>query len=216
MLTGKSSVRGFSMVEVMVSIAILAILAAIAVPSYIGYIQSLAVRNVGEALLAATQKTRGEAIRSNNTAILQIVSSLDSSCAADSGGQFWVVSHCAADGFCGAEVDKSQAIPDAGCDGAPIILAKGSFAGQGNVQTDISNPVLCYSSLGRINPGASNCPADALEPEAAGVAINITHTQDSCSDAGGKVRCLRMNIGMAGEPRLCDPSISASDDPRRC
>lgn len=216
MLNIKSRVRGFSMVEMMVTVAILAILTSIALPSFTSYLQSLAVRNVGEALLAATQKARGEAIRSNNTAILQIVSSLDNSCAADSGGRFWVVSHCAADGFCGAEVDKTKVIPNAGCEGAPVILAKGSFEGSGNVEIDIPSPTLCYSSLGRINPEAGSCPAGSLNPGADGIVINITHNQGDCADAGGKVRCLQLNIGMGGEPRLCDPGITASDDPRGC
>lgn len=208
--------RGFSLVEVMVSLAILAILAAIAMPSYTSYLNSLGIRGAAESLLAATQKARGEAIRSNNTVVLQVVDTLDNGCVADAAGRFWVISHCSAAGHCGDDIDKTTGMPAGGCADTPIILARGSLDSRPSIQSDLAKPALCYSSLGRINPDASNCPAGSLNPGVNGTAINITHQDAACIADGGTARCLRLTIGMGGEPRLCDPGISVSGDPRKC
>lgn len=217
MLATMRRVGGFSLIEMMVSIVILAILAALAFPSFTSYLNNLGVRNTAESLLAAAQKARGEAIRSNNTVVLQVVDTLDNVCVGDVSGRFWVISHCSAAGHCGDAVDKTKTVPNDGCDGSPIILAKGSFDSSPRVQTDLGNSSLCYSSLGRINPSASNCPAGTLSPGANGTAINIINQDEGCIADGGGARCLRLTIGMGGEPRLCDPSIlSTSEDPRKC
>ena len=220
MLDMRSRQSGVSLVEAMITIAILAILTSLALPSFTAYLQSLSVRNTAESLLVAAQTARGEAIRSNNTTVFQVVDSLDNACSATAVGRYWVVSHCSATGHCGDPVNKQAAIPDAGCaGGTPIILAKGAFDTDERVQIGLNNSSLCYSSLGRINPTASNCPQGTLTPAtmAGGIlSINVIHQESSCIADGGPIRCLRLNIGMGGEPKLCDPAVSKTGDPRKC
>ncbi|GBG00964.1 hypothetical protein AZSI13_02910 [Azospira sp. I13] len=220
MLNTKHKLRGISLIEAMITIVILAILTTLALPSFTAYLQSLAVRNTAESLLVAAQTSRGEAIRSNNTVVFQVVDSLDNACTTTSTGRYWVVSHCSAASHCGDPVSKQTAFPSNGCAGAnPIILAKGTFDTDERVQIDLNNSTLCYSSLGRINPIAANCPQGSLTPAAlAGgtLSINVTHQENNCLADGGDVRCLRLNIGMGGEPRLCDPAVYTTGDPRKC
>lgn len=210
---------GFTIVELLVTLTIAAILAGLAYPSFTGYMNNLAIRNTGEGLLVAAQTARGEAIRSNNTAVLQIVDSLDNGCSATPDGRFWVVSHCSAEGKCGQDIDKVNPPPTAGCTEASVrILAKGALDSDPDLQVDLANPMLCYSSLGRINPNAVNCPEGTLDPAAAvsgRVEVNVTHNLGACIPSGG-MRCLRLTVNLGGESRLCDPSVTAPNDPRKC
>jgi type IV fimbrial biogenesis protein FimT len=220
MLALQTCHRGITLVEAMITIAILAIITSLGLPSFTHYLQSLAVRTTAESLLAAAQTTRGEAIRSNNTTVLQVVDSLDNACNTTALGRYWVVSHCAAAGHCGDAVNKQASFPENGCTGGtPIILAKGAFDTDERVQIGLNNSTLCYSSLGRINPTASNCPQGSIAPAlvAGGIlSIDIIHQENNCIANSGPIRCLRLNIGMGGEPKLCDPSVSAVGDPRKC
>lgn len=65
--------RGFSLIEMMVTVAIMAILVMVAAPSYTNYLSSQAIRNAGESLVSGLQVARGEAIRSNATTVFQVV-----------------------------------------------------------------------------------------------------------------------------------------------
>ncbi len=210
--------NGFTLIEALVVVTILAILASIALPSYNNYLNSLSIRTVGESVLAALQTARGEAVRSNNTVVLQIVDSLENGCSLSAAGRFWVVSHCSAVGACGGAIDKQTAAP-ANCNGNPVILAKGAFDADDRVVLDLANSsALCYSALGRISATASNCPANTIDPSAGNgsVDINITHSDQGCVASGGSLRCLRININTGGQPRMCDPSVSSAADPRKC
>ena len=220
-MLARKKVAGFTLVEMAITLVIMGILASLAYPSFTGYLNNLAVRNTGESLLVAAQTARSEAIRSNNTAVLQIVDTLDDSCSVDTAGRFWVVSHCSAAGKCGQNIDKQSAPPVNGCvEGAPaIILAKGAFDSSDKVLVNLPAGMMCYSSMGRVNATAMNCPAGAFDPRvlAGGVlSVDVEHDTGSCVAGGGVVRCLRLNINMGGEPRLCDPAVSAVNDPRRC
>jgi type IV fimbrial biogenesis protein FimT len=59
----KRHVRGFTLIEVLVSLAILGILAALAAPSFSGSIKRQRVNSIKDDLIASMQTARSEAIR---------------------------------------------------------------------------------------------------------------------------------------------------------
>lgn len=212
--------RGFSLIEMMVTVAIMAILVMVAAPSYTNYLSSQAIRNAGESLVSGLQVARGEAIRSNATTVFQVVDALTNDCAIATNGRHWVVSHCSAVGACGQDINK-QAAPPTSCTDGAVILAKGSFDVSDKVYVDLDNPpVLCYSALGRVNAAASNCPPNAINPAAVpggNLTVDIMHENEGCVADGGGVRCLRATVGFGGQARLCDPDDALpANDPRRC
>lgn len=64
------AMRGFTMVELMITIAILAVLAAMAVPSFSRLMASQKVGNSASDLYIALVKARGEAIKRNANVVL--------------------------------------------------------------------------------------------------------------------------------------------------
>lgn len=65
-----STQRGFTMVELLVTISIIGILSAIALPSFEGVLLSYKLRSYSNALVASVHLARGEAIKSNTTVLL--------------------------------------------------------------------------------------------------------------------------------------------------
>jgi len=65
MLIRRSSTRGVSLIELVIVLAILAIVMARGMPMYSQYMQDLAIRGAAEATLAGLQLAKSEAARSN-------------------------------------------------------------------------------------------------------------------------------------------------------
>ena len=65
-LLNRLKLHGITLVEVLVVVAIISILAAIAVPSFIEQLQQQRVEGAAEGLVAAMQNAKAEAIKTNN------------------------------------------------------------------------------------------------------------------------------------------------------
>lgn len=75
--TVKRSQAGFSLVELMFAIVMLAVFLAIAMPSFRTWIQNIQIRNAAESILNGIQRARGEAVTRNSN--VEFVLNADSS-----------------------------------------------------------------------------------------------------------------------------------------
>lgn len=122
--------KGFSLVELMVVLGILAVLFSIAFPLFGEWIANIRVRNQADAIQGGLQQARAEAIRRNRYVRFQLVSaegdgSLGASCAVTDTSNRWVVSHGDPDSACNQA--QSQNIPDTNAIyfSPPILLIRG-------------------------------------------------------------------------------------------
>jgi type IV fimbrial biogenesis protein FimT len=84
--------RGFSLVELIVGMAILGVLLAIAMPAFSNWLRNARVRTAAESVQNGLQLARAEAVRRNTTIRFQLVDTADDSCALSTAGPNWVVS----------------------------------------------------------------------------------------------------------------------------
>jgi len=72
LLTAMKSCAGFTLIELMVAIAVLAILLFVALPNFAVWMQNTQIRTAGEAVLNGMQLARAEAIRRNTAVELRM------------------------------------------------------------------------------------------------------------------------------------------------
>jgi len=82
--------RGFNLVELMITVAIMTILLAVAVPAYQDAVLASKLRGYANSLVASVYLARGEAIKRNSQVTL-CVSADGSTCAAGGWEQGWIV-----------------------------------------------------------------------------------------------------------------------------
>lgn len=80
---------GFTLLELMITLAVLAILVTIALPSFTAMIARNQITAAGNELIAALQFARHEAVRRN--AAVQVCGSSDGQACSDAGWQNWIV-----------------------------------------------------------------------------------------------------------------------------
>ena len=78
--------RGFTLVELMIGIALLAIILAIGGPSFATWLQNTQIRNMSEAVKDGLQLARAEAVRRNARVRFQLVDGLTNGCALSTSG----------------------------------------------------------------------------------------------------------------------------------
>ena len=183
--------RGFTLVELMIGIALLAIVLAIGGPSFATWVQNTQIRNMSEALKDGLQLARGEAVRRNARVRFQLVNAVTNSCALSTSGTNWVVSMDDAVGAC-----ASTNMADAAAPSAPrIVQVRSASDGSVNAAVAADQSSIEFNGLGRVAtaPGAN-------------IAINVTNPAGgACAASSGPMRCLRIVVTPGGQIRMCDP-----------
>ena len=196
-----TSQRGFTLVEMLVGISVLALLLALGAPSFATYMQNRQIRAMSDSILSGMQLARAEAVRRNSPVRFELTTTLDASCALSTSGGNWVVSMDGAAGSC-----NSTNMADAASPVAPrMIQSRPSSEGTPNaaVAADVSG--LAFNGLGRVTTG--------LPSGQTVFNVNVSNpTGGACKTSSGPMRCLRIVVTPMGQVRMCDPSTSGTTE----
>jgi type IV fimbrial biogenesis protein FimT len=192
----RSRESGFSLIELVVTLTILALLAFAVFPSMADWMRNTRVRNSAESIQNGLQKARNEALRRNQNVTFWLVSQsddrvIDNGCALSTESGSWVVSLSSPAGLCGTAPST---------DTAPMIVETHA-AGQGGggvavaaVASDgTSSSSVTFNGFGQVVQ--SGKPISTVDFTGA--------------------RRLRVLVSTGGAVRMCDRDV-ASTDPRAC
>jgi type IV fimbrial biogenesis protein FimT len=204
MLTDNYRHAGFSLVELLIGVAVLGILISTAVPAYQVWIANTQIRNAADSIQNGLQLARMEALKRNQ--IVEFVLTNDSptqdnvdSINASATGANWVVRVFQATGA---------------YSNSDFIQGKGGADGSASTQLSVApggQNTIRFSSLGQASflVGTS-----AKVPAKGGVLVEIAST--TSANSSNKIRPLSVGISTGGQIRMCDPSVTSSTDPRHC
>lgn len=201
MLNLTSRQRGFTLVELMIGLVILAILLSTGLPAFSLWIQNTQTRTGAESILNGLQLARTEAVTRNAnvrftvtstggtvdwrvgcvTAVGDINLDLVDDCPAN------IQSRTAAEGSRNARIGASTGVP--GAFGTAIASGTGLSSGTAGVT---------FTFLGRM--------ANSTD------ITRIDVTNSSTTDA----RRMVITIGTGGTIRMCDPAVSLASNPQGC
>jgi len=215
-LTVRTPQRGFTIIEVMISLVVLGVLLALGAPGFIEWLQNQQIRAAAEATLNGLQVARGEAVRRNTPVRFQLVSDLRSTCvlSADSltapVSVSWVVSLGDPSGVCDAATDSGQPVPPPGrilqrrtsAEGSPNAEATSMFVPTPPGGT-VAASTVTFAALGNVIANADGTPSINR--------IDLTNTKIALEAR----RPLRLIINAGGSIRMCDPAL-APPEPRGC
>ena len=194
---------GFTLIELMITIAVFALLLMVGLPSMNTWLQNQQIRTSAEAVQAGLQLARAEALRRNAPVRFQLVDTLTAGCALFDRGTNWIVSINDPTGLCNVpESDVAAPLTiqkRSGAEGTPNALVRG-WSGPA------AGTTVTFNGLGRVT-GAGTITQ-----------IDVTNASGNCQPAG-PMRCLQLNISSGGQVRMCDPNVNPAvdpNDPRLC
>ncbi|GAC1524743.1 MAG: GspH/FimT family pseudopilin [Ramlibacter sp.] len=198
MLSSRRRSRGFNLIEVMVTVSILALLLGLLTPSMADWVHNTQLRSLAEALQNGLQKARAEAIKRNRPVTFWLVTPQvgvpDATCSASARSGSWVVSLDSPSGKCNVAASSTitpRIVEVFGSTWSGIDVAAwaadGSTAASSVTFNGVGQPLQGSAPIGR---------------------VNLTHRQTGA-------RLLRIEVAAGGAIRLCDRSVAASDS-RAC
>lgn len=197
--------NGFSLVELMVTLAVIGILLALAAPYFSDWAANSRVRSTAEALQNALRKAQSEAIRRNHQTALVLTAATAPSATstANTAGPNWFIRLV---NFSATETATS-ATADGGS--ANFLIASETYGSSNSVTIVGSKSMICFNSLGRLTNNAAstsdgyalNCtvPASPSSP----VTYTISRTGASLT--------LQVRVGLGGRVQMCYPAKPATD-----
>lgn len=197
MLSRAHARHGFTLIELAITLAVVALVVALGAPSFAAWIQNTQIRNAGETMLAGIKLARAEALKRNSPVLFQLTTTTDSSCGLNVAGPSWVVSVSSAVGLCD--------VTDPTADPPQMIRKKPSSEGTANVVYAATQSSIGFNALGQVTP-----------VPAGDVVIFVTNPTGGDCFPTGPMRCQTIIVSAGGQARMCDPSVTAAGDPRIC
>jgi type IV fimbrial biogenesis protein FimT len=205
-----SQQRGFSMIEVAVSMAVMGILMASVAPSVSIWMGNTRIRNTAESIMTGLQKARAEAVRRNQTVRFSMVSLtnpkvLDNTCTLSATGGSWVVSTGSPTNKCATAPSTSDTLMlvDAhpvgdGGDGVSV------SAKQSDGTTGATS--VAFNAFGQVISGT-----DALTGSNPIASISVVS-----STSNSEYRQLKLVVSTGGRVVMCDQAVTDATDTRYC
>ncbi|HJV68324.1 pilus assembly FimT family protein [Ideonella sp.] len=193
MLTSSRALRGFSLIELMVTLGVAALLLLAAVPAMQSWVADARVRTAAESFQNAARLAQGEAMRRSRTAVLVLTDSSPTLAATPAaGGQRWIV----------RLIERSV---DDGAEDSLFVRGGGEAAAGG--VTVQGSALTCFNAFGQLTTLSSQATGLDAECEAP---TSSTANEFVFSRDGG--RSLKVLISRGGQVRLCDAQKTFSDD----
>lgn len=191
--------QGVTLLELMISVVMLAILLAMAVPSFISWIQNTQNRAAAESVLNGLQLARNEAVRRNTLVRFSLTDR--------SGTVAWTVGCVNVTATCPAEIQSRPA-------------AEGSVQARvGVLTTPIPMPTPAGHYSTAIGAGSGLTAGVSFNgigrvPNA-NMGTDFTRA-DITSAASASARRYVVVVGTGGQIRMCDPLLAFDTNPQGC
>jgi type IV fimbrial biogenesis protein FimT len=187
--------RGFSLVELMVAVALLAMLLGLAAPSFATWIQNAKTRTASDAIQNGLRLAQAEAVRRHRQMVLFRTSDpvCTNATAPSASGNFWVL--------------RTVAMVA----GEPVTTVQCGQLAEASDGVSVTGPTaVCFSGIGRLVTNA--------DPGIGGTGCSLaggTQTFDVSNPRGD--RPLKVMVALAGSVRMCDPQrVLSSSQPDGC
>jgi type IV fimbrial biogenesis protein FimT len=173
---------GFSLVEMMIVVVLLAIIAAIAVPSFTQMIQNSRIRTAAESIQNGLQIARAEAVKRNARVKFQL----------NNGDSGWVICEVAnaADSCPGEEQIQTRAV------------SEGSTADVTTSVVPTGRLTAVFTGMGLLDPAANSFTQVDVDMSAAVMSPADSRELRIIVGAGGSIRMCDPNLAET-DPRAC-------------
>ena len=204
MLSMRRTSRGFTITEMMVAVAVVAILLGLGVPSMVGYLEAAKLNSAAQSYLAGVQTARATAIRQNLRAEFVLTNTpVETANLADNvvpaaNGLNWVV----------RVVDPTRPPP-----AFLLIEAKSANESGGN-----AGQTAQIVGLGAPNAFAGILPFNGFgsTADANNYTFIVQNPRGGACAPAGPMRCPNILVPAGGLARICDPLANAATDSRGC
>jgi type IV fimbrial biogenesis protein FimT len=238
--------KGFSLTELVVVIAIMAVLLSLGLPAFATYSRNIKLRAAADSFLAGMQLARGEAVRLNTAVELILTNAapvIDDGSLADypvlPEGAFDNLGVWAQTGKFAANFPASRAssAADPSYNWLVRTLPAAGGACGANPGLDPQDPAHqakgCWFLSGKRGAEGSGSATDSGSPILIAGPATISFNSlggaslaadfdisspigGACALDGGPIRCLRVHVELGGRAKLCDPAANAPGDTRGC
>ena len=190
MLKLRHGQHGVTLIELLVSVALVGILFALAMPNYRTWIQNQQIRAGAESILNGIQLARSAAVNNNGPARF-VLCNLPTTSWEVRATSAIAAANAVASPVCGTTVPAGETREQ------EHSSLDGSKAATVTV-TPAAATMLYFNSFGRV------------------VASGVPITQVDVTTAVSGVRPLRVTVSSGGGTRMCDPALTTGTDPRAC
>lgn len=187
----RANQRGFTLPELAIGMAVVAILASVGAPAFASWRESAQLRSAAESISNALQLARAEAVKRNASISFTLTPHNLTVPLSTYPDTYWTVgcvtqvADLNGDGVddCPATIQSSVNVPPHV--GVKADVTTVSFSGLGRATNDMT--------LELQNPSGGNCLA-----------------------VGGPMRCLNTKVSKGGQILTCDPALSHATNPQGC